>query len=133
VDLSENSLLLLFAYGVFQPGELAFLRVKEHVAEVVAAEVSGRLLVRDGLPLLELSAEGRVTTRVSSGSFGPRVLPNCRARARQAIRVADRQRVRWERTAGGEYPRGRRRLEGLGVESDRWQGRDDPLFKIGGA
>jgi len=26
-----------------------------------------------------------------------------------------------------------RRLEGLGVESDRWQGRDDPFFKDGRA
>ena len=44
-----------FAYGTFKPGELAFQQLKEHVdGSPVPAELKGQLLIRDGLPLLDL-------------------------------------------------------------------------------
>src|SRR5690348_12642189 len=60
MDLPENTLLPMFAYGVFQPGDLGFLRVKEYVAHVDAGAVTGKLWVRGGLPLLGLEDGGCV-------------------------------------------------------------------------
>jgi hypothetical protein len=50
----------MFAYGVFQPGDLGFLRVKKYVERVDSGAVTGKLWVRDGLPLLELADGGHV-------------------------------------------------------------------------
>lgn len=60
MDLPENTLLPMFVYGVFQPGDLGFLRVKDYVTRVDAGRVSGKLMVRDGLPLLDLAGGARV-------------------------------------------------------------------------
>lgn len=60
MDLPENTLLPMFAYGVFQPGDLGFLRVKCMSPASMPGAVTGKLWVRDGLPLLDLADGERV-------------------------------------------------------------------------
>lgn len=43
-----------FAYGLFAPGQLGFLQLKELVREIVEpSRVSGSLMLRDGLPIID--------------------------------------------------------------------------------
>src|SRR5262249_39368743 len=60
MDLPDNTLLPLFAYGIFQPGNLGFLRIKPFVESGTAAFAMGELFVRDGLPLLKQGVGGQV-------------------------------------------------------------------------
>jgi hypothetical protein len=46
-----------FVYGLFQPGELGFRRIEPFVTGRAHASVRGKLLVRDGLPLLKLTGD----------------------------------------------------------------------------
>ncbi len=133
MDLPENTLLLMFAYGVLQAGELAFLRVKEYVDDVIPADVSGKLRIRDGLPLLELGVEGHVAGSLlvfrpeASGRAYYRIveLEPAKQYAWQTVQVAVKGEKREANTlvgvniSNGSVP----------FESDRWQGRDDPFFK----
>ena len=132
MDLPENSLLPLFAYGVFQPGELAFLRVKEYVSEVIPTNVSGKLLIRDGLPLLQLVAKGHVAGALL------RFRPEASGRAYyRIIELEPDRQYEWKTvpvTIKGET-RQANTLVGVDVlngsvpfESDRWLGSDDPFF-----
>ena len=54
MDIPENPLLPFFAYGVFKPGELAFLQIKDFVKTCSRGSIRGTLLIRDGLPILSL-------------------------------------------------------------------------------
>jgi hypothetical protein len=45
----ENSELPFFAYGVFRPGEISFLGIKDYVEAAVPVEVKGEVKYRDGL------------------------------------------------------------------------------------
>lgn len=48
--------LPFLAYGIFRPGQLAFFQLADFVRDIVdPVGVPGRLLVRDGLPIVELS------------------------------------------------------------------------------
>ena len=62
MDLPDNTLLPFFAYGVFRRGEIAYLRVKEYVDRLDAdARCKGRIVIRDGLPLLDPAGTEIVT------------------------------------------------------------------------
>ncbi len=50
--IPDDTRLPFFAYGVFQPGQLGFLRLKQLVSGVQAGCLRGRLYERDGLPML---------------------------------------------------------------------------------
>ncbi|MBQ0994893.1 hypothetical protein KBX08_33105 [Micromonospora sp. H61] len=52
--------LPLFAYGSLRPGELAFSLIEPLVSRHVEATAAGVIRMRDGLPLLDPSATGRV-------------------------------------------------------------------------
>ncbi len=53
--------LPFFAYGTFRPGQLAFFQLRDLVRHVEQpVEVIGSLLIRDGLPILDRTAGGRV-------------------------------------------------------------------------
>ena len=134
MDLPENTLLPMFAYGVFQPGDLGFLRVKEHVARVDAGAVNGKLMVRDGLPLLALAGGARVDGVVLY--FHPE------AAGRAYYRIVDLEpdkQYDWgtvaARTVAGQSITantlvGRDVSNGtVPFENDRWRGRDDPFFQ----
>jgi hypothetical protein len=59
-----------FAYGLFRPGQLAFFQLRELVSRVNdPAEVSGTLLIRDGLPIID--PEGRERVRGALLTFVP--------------------------------------------------------------
>ena len=53
--------LPFFDYGLFMPGQLGFHRIREFVGPkgVGEATIHGQLLIRDGLPILELAEKGR--------------------------------------------------------------------------
>jgi len=52
--------LPFFAYGIFAPGQIAFFQIKTYVHDVTDASVTGILLIRDGVPVLDTTAQGEV-------------------------------------------------------------------------
>lgn len=59
MDQPAATSLPFLAYGIFRPGQLAFFQLADLVAELEdPVAVPGRLLVRDGLPLVELGSGG---------------------------------------------------------------------------
>jgi hypothetical protein len=51
--------LPFFAYGLFRPGQLAYFQLRELVDTVThPAEIKGRLLLRDGLPIIDPEDRG---------------------------------------------------------------------------
>jgi len=59
MNLPDNVSLPFFAYGLFRPGQLAFFQLRELVIKVTEpAQVAGSLRLRDGLPIIDLQAEG---------------------------------------------------------------------------
>ena len=101
MDLPENTLLPMFAYGVFQPGDLGFLRVKEFVVGVDTATTKGELLIRDGLPLLKTSRDAAVEGAVL------RFRPEAAGRAYyRIIELEPDKQYEWQtvtaRTSGGQ-------------------------------
>jgi hypothetical protein len=60
--LPERCDLPLFAYGLFKPGQLGFLRIREVVRRTEdGCVVRGSLLERDGLPIFDPAGIGKVT------------------------------------------------------------------------
>lgn len=57
MDFPENTLLPFFSYGIFQPGEIAFLRLAEFVESINESFTAGSLKIRDGLTLLDPTSE----------------------------------------------------------------------------
>lgn len=52
--------LPFFAYGIFSPGQIAFFQIKSHVRQVTDASATGVLRIRDGVPVLDATAHGKV-------------------------------------------------------------------------
>lgn len=72
VDKPADSSLPFFAYGIFRPGQLAFFQLADLVAECVdPVAVPGRLLVRDGLPLVDLGSFNHSTIEGALLRFRP--------------------------------------------------------------
>jgi len=135
MDLPENTLLPMFAYGVFQPGDLAFLRVKEFVSSATAASVSGALCVRDGLPLLDPENSGRVHGALldfrpqAAGRAYYRVVelePHKQYEWRTLDVVTSTTQVPANTLVGRDLKNGTVPFEN---EDDRWHGSEDPFFK----
>jgi hypothetical protein len=55
-----NTSLPFFAYGIFRPGEIPFLSIKQYIDKIVKTTTNGSLVLRDGLVLLENSSDGEV-------------------------------------------------------------------------
>ena len=50
-----------FAYGLFKPGQLAFFQLRDLVSkDPEPASVAGSLLLRDGLPIIDLEGHGSI-------------------------------------------------------------------------
>jgi len=62
--IPDDISLPFFAYGVFQPGQLGFLRLKGFVSHVHDACANGALYERDGLPLFVPGQGGPVHGKV---------------------------------------------------------------------
>lgn len=52
-NIEPNYDLPFFAYGVFRPGEISFLGIKDYVEEVECATIAGTLMLWDGVLLYE--------------------------------------------------------------------------------
>jgi hypothetical protein len=123
--------LPFFAYGIFKPGELGFLRIKEFVdGKPISCTVPGQLWVRDGLPIAHLRA-----TRGSEISgylihFEPGVGFNAYARIAE---LEPEYQYKWNM----KKPNGEDAwiLEGKNPENGEiygdWDGQQDPLFGYG--
>lgn len=69
-----NVELPFFAYGIFQPSEIAYFRIKEHVQSRQRHKLRGDLLVRDGILIADENGNGIVngvvlTFRPNQGQF----------------------------------------------------------------
>ena len=126
--------LPFFAYGLFQPGQICFSRLRPFLAGPPRdTEIPGMLKVRDGIPLLMLSRS--LTVRGSLLDFRPGEGESAYA---QIIDVEPDKHYRWERVdvqgqpanvlvgvspEAGSYTYG----EGSG-EKGPWDGWCDPYF-----
>lgn len=52
---APNPQLPFFTYGIFKPGELGFNQIKHLVNTYAISSIKGKLFIRDGLPLLDVS------------------------------------------------------------------------------
>jgi len=120
--------LAFFAYGVFRRGELGFLSISNLVDRVVAPVfVSGSLLLRDGLPIIDPQGGSNVWGSLiyfKEGQHG-------KAYERINRLEPDRQ-YRWEETTAQgvrcNYLIGRSPRKGSVPADEGWDGRNDPLF-----
>lgn len=134
MELPDNPLLPLFAYGLFKRGELGFLRLRGLVKSVEdPCIVSGRLLIRDGLPILERAGSEQV--RGSLIGFYPGFEEKAYSRI---IELEPHKQYRWETiqvtitnstTEEANVLLGRSPRKGSShCESPSWTGRNDPFF-----
>ena len=120
--------LPFFAYGVFKPGELAFLQIKDMVLSCRSdTTYRGWLLIRDGLPIADLSGNDLIHGDLIS--FHPGLEEE--AYRRIAALEPDTQ-YRWEVVIGeagrANILAGRSPKKGSVHPIGDWTGHDDPLF-----
>ena len=61
MKLPTNLTQPFFAYGIFKPFEISHFQIKDFVKETEEITITGRLLVRDGLPIFDSSAQESVS------------------------------------------------------------------------
>jgi hypothetical protein len=126
-----NDTLPFFAYGLFRGGQLGFLSLAAHLQwRLPGAKVAGRLLLRDGLPVLNVedaqcAVEGDVLAfRTDAGPAAYEAI---------SLLEPDQQYVWGEVSCTtGELVNvllGKDVLRGAHEPDVPWNGRDDPLFK----
>jgi hypothetical protein len=119
-----------FAYGLFRPGQLGFFQIRDSV-DVVTEPVciAGSLVLRDGLPLLDLHGRGSIKGAVLT------FLPGHGERAYGRIAALEPSRqYRWHTTpVGGLQANVLVGLKpgsgGVPCEEEEWNGWNDPLFR----
>jgi hypothetical protein len=123
----------LFAYGLLQPGELGWLRLRNTVKCVEPAEVEGVLRMRDGLLLLD-DGSGRVD------GWLLRFDPEHAQSGYESVSDLERHLYRWESrqavTASGRHLAvnvlvGRSPSAGSHLLDEPWTTERDPLFREG--
>jgi hypothetical protein len=135
MELPADVSLPFIAYGIFKPGELAFLRLKPFVDKVSPFTIRKQLMVRDGVPILNwqhTSAEG-------TDGFAIAFRKSDQMTAYKAIvDLEPDHQYRWELIDGpgpANILVGRSPEKGS-VQFDRfdggtqWQGEWDPLFTV---
>jgi hypothetical protein len=128
----NNTDLPFFAYGIFKPGELGFLRIKEFVdRSPILCTVPGELWVRDGLPIANLRSGRR--SDISGYLIHFKAGRGFNAYARIAELEPEYQ-YRWSM----KKPNGEDAYILAGINSEDggepygdWDGQNDPLFKTG--
>jgi len=123
----QDMTLPFFAYGVFKPGELAFLQIKQFVLDCADMSVPGELKVRDGLPIAALDVPGEIDGVLIN------FRPESQILAYQHIAdLEPEKQYRWETCTVG--PQRFNLLAGVSPDKgsqdmeERWDGRRDPLF-----
>jgi hypothetical protein len=117
-----------FAYGVFKPGELAFLQIKDLVESTKADQfVKGEVRLRDGLPIADLEKEGELRGELITFRKGSE------NQAYQRIAALEPgNQYRWDVCSLGD--KAANILVGLSPNKGsiyseyEWEGRKDPLF-----
>jgi hypothetical protein len=118
-----------FAYGLFRPGQLAFFQLSEFVSKVAdPAIIAGSLLLRDGLPILDLAGDGSI--RGALFEFRPDQAED--AYDRISAMEPDRH-YRWNEIQvlgkSANVLVGRSPRKGsVPCDTDEWNGWEDPLF-----
>ncbi len=123
--------LPFFAYGVFRPGELAFLQIKDLVATSQQnCSIAGALRIRDGLPISSPSQSERLLGTLIHFHHGSE-----EEAYRRIAELEPEAQYRWEVTST-EFGRvnhlaGRNPMRGsIVLDEDVWCGREDPLFTV---
>lgn len=129
MEIPENPILPFFAYGVFKPGELAFLQIKNFVKSCSRGAIQGTLLIRDGLPILSLEERhgevvgSLIQFRAEAGKDAYRHI---------AALEPDNQ-YQWKTVVVDDCNAnclvGRSPSKGSAWSPYEWSGREDPLFK----
>lgn len=126
VTVPDDPTLPFFAYGIFQPGEIAFFQIRDAVAAVAPAQVSGNLRIRDGVPILDPDARNGTVA-------GWRIEFKDVAAAETAYAAIDgmepKRQYRWTPPDGGmNVLAGRGRTGSLPMEDTAWSSWRDPAF-----
>lgn len=126
--LPSNVQLPFFAYGVFKPGELAFLQIKDLITDSQACSINATLRIRDGLPIAALSSAGDLRGHLIH--FKPGAEGEAYGRIGE---LEPHMQYRWEvikaSVTDANCLVGRSPLKGSIVSDDNeWRGREDPLF-----
>lgn len=129
MERPPNIDLPFFAYGLFRPGQLAFFQLREFVSNVTdPTQVAGRLLLRDGLPLIDPAGHERVKGALVT------FRPGQAAAAYGCISALEPDKhYRWDESQVDGKPVnvlvGRSPTKGSGpCEEADWNGWTDPLF-----
>lgn len=117
-----------FAYGIFQPGQLAYFQLDHSVDGWQRAEVPGALLIRDGLPIVDLRKNGTVAGAVLTFKPG-----DSERAYRRIAAMEPTKHYLWDvvEAAGAEVNLlvGRSPSKGsVPFEKAEWDGWDDPLL-----
>lgn len=63
MNLPENTSLPFFAYGIFKQGQISYFTIRDHVENIkIGTKTKGLLLIRDGIPLIDLSIHSSYVT-----------------------------------------------------------------------
>lgn len=129
MDLPHNIDQPFFTYGLFRPGQLAFFQLRGFISNVKEpARVKGRLLVRDGLPILDPERDTSVKGALLTFE------PPCAVAAYTCIaEMEPDNHYSWsERHVDGTLVNvldGRSPTKGSKpLDGAEWNGWDDPLF-----
>lgn len=133
MDLPEDTSLPLFAYGLFKPRQLGYHRIKRKVRNTTSATVSGELLERDGLPILNGEGHDQV-----SGFLIAFEKDEAESAYNEITKLEPQKQYSWETKSISlsEEDRVANILLGNDVckgtthfKPDKWDGQNDPLFK----
>lgn len=123
--------LPFFTYGLFQPGELGYLQLRDLVERRVRGQtIKGALRLRDGLPILDPAGQDRVQGTILY------FLQGCEGEAYDRIAKLEPDKYyRWAVTpaeAGrANFLAGKSPSKGsILSDENAWTGRDDPLFTV---
>jgi hypothetical protein len=130
-SMPGDTTLPFFAYGIFKPGQLGFLLLRERVASIEAGSIKGDLCERDGLAILD--ARGADTATGSLLSF---VGPGATGAYGNIASIEPEHQYRWAvmDVATAKGPRkanvlvGKSPHKGSAPLDREWDGRQDPLF-----
>lgn len=123
-----NASLPFFAYGVFKPGELAFLQLKELVTKCSDCTIRAALRIRDGLPIAALNSQNTLPGTLIEFQTGL-----AEEAYRRIAKLEPKTQYRWD-IADTRFGRanallGRSPMKGsISADGGVWNGAEDPLF-----
>ncbi len=131
MDNPPNISLPFFAYGIFKPGQLGYLRLIDLVGEAKPdCKIKGELLMRDGLPIIDGKPGHSGTCTGAMLTFKPEDVETAYQRI---AKIEPDKHYRWGVTSSegtdvnilfGRSPR----KGSVSCDGEEWDGRSDPLF-----